>query len=96
MKQMQQVQADAQRIQEEMAGTVVEGTAGGGSIRIALTGAYDIKEIKIAPEILETQDAELLEDMVKAALEDVLGRISAMNREAMSKALGGAQIPGML
>lgn len=95
MKQMQQVQADAQKVQEKMASAEVEGSAGGGAVKVVLTGGYDIKSVSISPDALADVDHELLEDMVKAAFEDALGKIQEMTQEAMSSALGGMQIPGL-
>lgn len=95
MKQMQKVQEDAARVQEELGASTVEGTSGGGAVKIALTGSYEVKSVSIAAEALEGADREMVEDLVRAALEDALSRVGSMTREAMSKTLAGVRIPGM-
>ncbi len=95
MKQVQKVQADAQKVQADLEASEVEGSSGGGSVKVALTGGYKIKSVEIAADLAATGDREMIEDAVKAALEDALGKVSAMTKEAMSKAMGGMAIPGM-
>jgi DNA-binding YbaB/EbfC family protein len=95
MKQVQKVQADAAKVQAELEATVVEGSAGGGAVTIRMTGAHKIESVRISQEVAEAADREMLEDVVKAAMEDVLDRVSALTKDAMGKAMGGANLPGM-
>lgn len=96
MKQMQKVQADAMKIQEDLAGTTVEGTAGGGAVKITLNGAHAVQKVEISPEVIESQDKEMTEDLVKAALEDAHSKVAELAQAAMSKAMGGLQVPGLM
>lgn len=95
MKQVQKVQADAAKAQSELEGTVVEGSAGGGAVTIRMTGAHKVESVQISQEVVDAKDREMLEDVVKAALEDVLERVTVLTKETMGKAMGGANIPGM-
>lgn len=95
MKQMQKVQADAQKAQAELDATIVEGTAGGGAATIRMSGSHKVESIQLSPEIVEAADKEMLEDVVKAALEDALEKVRAATQATMSKAMGGVNIPGM-
>lgn len=95
MKQMQKVQAGAQKAQEELGASTVEGTAGGGAVKIVLTGNYEVKSVALAPEALDGGDREMIEDLFKAALEDALDKVKKLVGEVMSKAMGGFKVPGM-
>jgi nucleoid-associated protein EbfC len=72
MQQAQQMQEQVQKAQEEMANEVVEGTAGGGAVTVRATGDGKIKEVKIAPEAVDPNDVETLEDLVLAATNGAL------------------------
>ena len=89
MKQIQKVQAEAQKAQAELETREFEGAAGGGAVRIVVTGAYAVRAVEIAAELAESGDREMIADAVKAALEAVLGQVQTTTREAMSKAMGG-------
>lgn len=70
LKQAQRMQADLQKAQEELAESVVEGTAGGGTVEVSLTGAGKVSGIRIAPEAVDPEDVEMLEDLIVAAFND--------------------------
>ncbi len=95
MKQMQKVQAEAAKAQAELDAAVVEGSAGGGAVKIVMTGSYQVKSVEVSQDMVETGDKEIIEDSLRAALDDVLGKVRALTQAAMSKAVGGANIPGM-
>lgn len=95
MKQMQKVQAEAAKAQAELDAAIAEGSAGGGAVTIRMTGSYQVKAVEVSADLASAGDKEMIEDSVRAALDDVLGKVRAMTQAAMSKAVGGAQIPGM-
>lgn len=95
MKQVQKVQADAAKVQAELDATIVEGSAGGGAVKIRMTASHKIESVQISDEVAQAADREMLEDVVKAALEDVLERVSVLTKDAMGKAMGGVNLPGM-
>ena len=86
MRQAQQMQEQVAKAQEELASEMVEASAGGGMVTVKATGALEITEIKIAPEAIDSDDPELLADMVLAAVNEALR--SAQN--LVESKLGGA------
>jgi DNA-binding YbaB/EbfC family protein len=96
MKQAQKMQQDMARMQEELRATEVEGIAGGGMVRAVANGGNEIVSITIAPEIVDPEDVEMLEDMVLAAVKEALSAAQAMAAEEMAKVTGGmGGLPGM-
>jgi nucleoid-associated protein EbfC len=95
MKQVQKIQADMARMQEELKDKTVEATAGGGAIRVVVSGAKEIKEIKINPEVVDPEDIEMLEDLMLACVNEALRKAEEMSGKEMSKITGGLNIPGL-
>ena len=95
MKEAQRMQERMAEAQNELAGRLIEATAGGGKIKVTATGAGDIVSIKIDPQVVDPQDVEFLEDLVltgvKQAREDAKARAGA----EMGKLTGGLKIPGL-
>lgn len=77
--EMQQQFADAQ---ERLAETVVEGSAGGGLVRVEITGDFTFQSVSISPEVIDPDDASMLEDLVLAALRDAASKASALAADA--------------
>src|SRR5688500_14803781 len=86
MKQLQQVQADMAAAQEKLKDEVVESSAGGGTVKVKMSGDLRLLEVKIDPEAIDPEDAEVLEDMVTAAVNEALRSA----QELASTKLGGA------
>jgi DNA-binding YbaB/EbfC family protein len=95
MKQVQKMQADMARMQEELKDKTVEATAGGGAIRVVVSGAKELKEIKINPEVVDPEDVEMLEDLMVACVNEALRKAEEMVAKEMSKITGGLNIPGL-
>lgn len=95
MQQAQRMQANIQRIQEEMNAKEFEATAGGGMVKAVVTGAKVIKSVTIAPEVVDPDDIEMLEDLVVAAVNEALATAAAEVDAAMGKATGGMNLGGM-
>ena len=89
MKQMQQAQTAANRIQEELAAQSVEGTAS-GLVTVVMNGHGKVQSLKIKPEAVDSDDVEALEDLILAAINDAAGQADDLQRDA-TKGLG---IPG--
>src|SRR3990172_2961859 len=93
LKQVQEMQAQMARAQEELANETVEASAGGGMVRVKATGAGEIVEVKIAPD-----DPEMLEDLVLAAVNEALRNAQDLMQSKLGPAmggLGGVGLPGM-
>ncbi|KJS18837.1 MAG: hypothetical protein VR72_21470 [Clostridiaceae bacterium BRH_c20a] len=95
MKQVQQMQAKMAKLQEELEQKTVEATAGGGVVRVVANGKNEIVEIEIKPEVLDPDDAEMVQDLVLAACNEALRKAQEMVSEEMGKITGGLKLPGM-
>jgi nucleoid-associated protein EbfC len=98
MQQVQQMQADMARAQEELAKETVEASAGGGMVTVKATGALEITEIRISPEAIDPDDPELLADMVLAAVNEAIRSAQGLVQSKLGGAmgdLGGLGLPGL-
>lgn len=95
MQQAQRMQMNIQRIQEEMNAKEFEATAGGGMVKAVVTGAKVVKSVTIAPEVVDPDDIEMLEDLVVAAVNEALSTAAATVDAEMGKATGGMNLGGM-
>ena len=93
MKQVQQMQERAQRMQEELAGVEIGGESGGGLVRVTLTGKGDMKGIKIDPSLMKPEEAEIVEDLVVAAMRDAKAKVEVEMQGRMQELTGGLPIP---
>ncbi len=89
MKQMQQAQSAANRIQEDLAAKTVEGTAS-GLVSVTMNGHGKVQSLKIKPEAVDGDDVEALEDLILAAIQDAAGQVDELQQDATR----GLQIPG--
>ena len=95
MKMIQQMQNRMTKIQQELAETVVDGTAGGGAVVAQVTGAREFQGIKIDPSAVDPEDVEMLEDLITAAVQDAMTKAAALSEEKMGALTGGMKIPGL-
>ena len=93
IRQAQPFQNRVARAQEELETISVQGSAGGGVVRITMSGKQEVTAVIIEPEAAE--DLELLQDLVAAALNDALNRTKELTAEKMSALTGGLNIPGL-
>jgi DNA-binding YbaB/EbfC family protein len=94
-KQAQEMQVKLARTQEELARRTVEAAAGGGMVRVTVTGQLALASIKIDPSVVNPEDVEMLQDLVLAATNEGLRLAREMAAEEMSKITGGMKIPGL-
>ena len=93
MQQVQEMQTRMQRLQEELAETEVQGEAGGGMVRVTMTGKGEVRDISIDESLLKPEEKEIVEDLVVAALNQAKERMEAMVAEKMKEATGGLPLP---
>ena len=96
MKQAQKLQAQMQKLQEELAEKTVETSSGGGMIRVTASGKQQIVSIQIEKEVVDPDDVEMLQDLILAAVNDALTQSQEMVSGEMSKLTGGLNIPGLM
>ena len=95
MKQAQMMQQKMAKLQEEAAQRTAEASAGGGAVTAVVSGKYQILSLTIQKDAVDPEDVEMLQDMVKAAVNEALAKVQAEMAEQMSKVTGGLNIPGM-
>ncbi len=93
MRQAQKLQAQLQKVQEELETLVVEGSAGGGVVKVTMTGKQVVEEVFIDPEAAE--DVDLLQDLVAAAVNDAFAKTQEVAAKRMGAVTGGMNIPGL-
>lgn len=92
MKQAQQMQANMQKMQEDLAKAEVTGEAGAGLVSVVMTGRHDVKRVHIDASLL-SEDKEMLEDLLAAAVNDAVRKVEQQNRDQMAKMTAGMGIP---
>jgi hypothetical protein len=95
MKQVQKMQADMAAAQEALADTTVEGSAGGGMVKVVVSGTGDVQSVHISPDVVDPDDIEMLEDLVVAAVSDGLRRANELATEQMGGVTGGLDLGGL-
>ncbi|MBN2542478.1 YbaB/EbfC family nucleoid-associated protein [bacterium] len=93
MKNLQKVQKKIEEVQDELSEMTVEGTAGGGMVKVLVNGKQEVLEVSIDPEVANPDDVEMLEDLIVAAMNSALQKCSEMVAGEMSKVAGGLPIP---
>jgi DNA-binding YbaB/EbfC family protein len=93
IRQAQKLQAQLQKIQEELETLTVEGSAGGGVVKVVMTGKQTVESVTIEPEAAE--DVDLLQELVAAAVNDAFTKTQEMAAKKMSAVTGGMNIPGL-
>lgn len=92
LKQAQKMQEDLQKAQEQLAREEVSGESGGGMVKVTMTGRHEVKRVEIDPSLLE-EDKEMLEDLVAAAVNDAVTRVTEKAQQNMSELTAGMPIP---
>lgn len=95
MKQAKKLQEQMAKLQEELEQMTVEASAGGGVVTVVANGKKEIVEVKIAPEAVDPDDVEMLQDLIVAAVNEALRRVEERVQEEMGKLTGGLSIPGI-
>ncbi len=92
MKQAQMMQENMKRMQEQLASMEVEGQAGAGMVKVIMTGRHDVKRVSIDPSVL-SDDKEMLEDLIAAAVNDAVRKIEATSQEKLGALTAGLGLP---
>jgi DNA-binding YbaB/EbfC family protein len=92
MKQAQMMQENLQKAQAQLAEMEVEGQAGAGMVKVVMTGKHDVKRVTIDPSLM-SDDKEMLEDLIAAAVNDAVRRIETTSQEKMSALTAGMPLP---
>ena len=95
IKQAKKMQEQMIKMQEEMEEKVYDASAGGGAVSVKMNGKRELQEIKLSPEVVDPDDIEMLEDLITAAINEVLRKVEETSADEMSKLTGGMNIPGL-
>jgi DNA-binding YbaB/EbfC family protein len=95
MKEAQKLQQQMAELQEQVGQKKVEATAGGGMVTVQVNGKQEIVSIKIDPEVINRDDAQMLEDLVLAACNEGLRKSRELVQQELGKLTGGLKIPGL-
>ena len=93
MRQLQAMQAEMARVQEELDAKEIETTAGGGAVAVKVNGKKEIVSIKIDPDVMDKDEPEMLEDLILVAVNEGLRQIEEMSKTEMDKLTGGLGLP---
>jgi len=95
MAQLKKMQQEMARVQDELANTVIEGSAGGGAVTVGVNGDFRVTKVALKPEAVDPADIETLEDLLTVALNDALGKVQELSSRKMGALTGGMKIPGL-
>ena len=96
LRQAQQLQARLAKAQEELESAVVEASAGGGAVKVVVTGKLKVLSIEITPDAVDPEDVEMLQDLVMAATNEALDKAQELAQSRLSAITGGMKIPGLM
>lgn len=96
MRQVQKMQEEMARVQEEATQQSITVSAGGGMVEVVITGGLEIQSIQIKPEVVDPEDVEMLQDLILAAVNEAIQKAQAAMENQMSALTGGLNIPGLL
>ena len=95
MQQAQKLQAQLAKAQEELSNVTVEASSGGGAVTVTMNGQQKILSVKISPEVINSEDAEMLEDLVLTAVSEAIAKSQEAAAEQLGGLTGGLKIPGL-
>ncbi|MBN1604311.1 MAG: YbaB/EbfC family nucleoid-associated protein [Chitinispirillaceae bacterium] len=95
LKQAQKMQSQMMKAQEELQKREIEGTSGGGMVKVMLNGSNQLVSIKINPEVVDADDVEMLEDLIVAAHANAMEKVKEMTESTFGSITGGLSIPGI-
>ncbi|PZR65001.1 MAG: YbaB/EbfC family nucleoid-associated protein [Chloroflexi bacterium] len=94
-KMAQQMQTQMAQAQQELRETTLEATAGGGAVRVVITGAQELRSVEIDPGAVDPAEVEMLQDLVLTAVNEAIGRSKELAEQRMAGIAGGLGLPGM-
>ncbi len=95
LKQAQQLQSKIFKLQEEMADKTVEASVGGGMVKVTANGKQQLVSVHIEPEVVNSEDVQMLQDLIVSGANEALKKAQDMVSEEMNKLTGGFNIPGL-
>lgn len=95
MAQLRKMQDAMAKAQDELANTVVTGTASGDVVQVQITGDFRVKSVKVGADAVDPEDVETLEDLLVVAFNDAIAKVQDLSSKKLGGITGGLKIPGM-
>ncbi len=95
LKQARKMQEDMERVQAEVESREFSATSGGGAVEVKMNGKKEVTKITLKPEVVDPDDIEMLEDLITAALNQVIAEVETTTSSEMQKVTGSISMPGM-
>lgn len=95
MKQVQKMQKDMEKAQQELEVQTYETTAGGGAVKLTVNGKKEVLALTLSPSVVDPDDIEMLQDLILVALNDALKQVDEQANKVMGRMTGGMNIPGL-
>jgi len=95
LRQFQKLQGEMKKVQEEIAKEEVTGSSGGEMVEVTINGKFEVVDIRIEKKLLKGDDAEMLEDLILAAVNSAMSKVQELIKERLGQITGGLQLPGM-
>ncbi|HDP70593.1 MAG TPA: YbaB/EbfC family nucleoid-associated protein [Actinobacteria bacterium] len=96
MKQAKKMQQEMAKIQEELTGEKIEASAGGGAVKVIVNGKQELLEVKIDPSVVNSEDIDMLQDLVLAGVNEALQQSRDLAEQKLNSITGGMGIPGLM
>ena len=96
MKQAQQLQKQMMQLQEEIESSILEYSAGGGAVKVTITGKMVVQSIAIDPDAIDSEDVEMLEDLIQSAVNGAIEKAQELASSKMGALTGGLNLPGLM
>lgn len=95
LQKVQKMQAQMQQAQEELQARTFTATAGGGAVKVVVTGKKEVHSLVLDPQAVDPEDVEMLQDLIVAAVNEAMKEVDRVSEEKMGKITGGVKLPGM-
>ena len=95
LRQAQQLQANLAKAQQELGNATVEASSGGGVVKVVIDGQQKVRSVEISPEVINAEDAEFLQDLVMAAVNEAITKSQELANKHLASLTGGLNIPGL-
>lgn len=95
MKQVQKMQKDMEKAQQELEAQIYDTTAGGGAVKLSVNGKKEVLSLTLSPSVVDPDDIEMLQDLILVALNDALKQVDEQSNKVMGRMTGGMNIPGL-
>lgn len=95
MQRLQKMQEDMAAVQESVENSEFSASAGGGTVEVTVSGKHEVLSVKLKPEVVDPEDVEMLEDLLKASLNEAIRKANDTMEREMNGVAGGMNIPGL-